>query len=214
MKMFGVKKMDLQLFNDDLFGWLKGKISEEGFDADKVIEDFKKELPKSFIPKGQYNDVASKAEELETQLKSRDEQLSELKEQSKGNEDLEKKIADLEAKNKETQKEYEDKLKETKLNHALERKIEGLNPKKDEDGNTDYSKRAIKSLLDLDIVKLDGDEVKGLDEQLETIKTKAGYLLESEDEKGKGPNFSTGEHKGKSEDTLAEQFKNAFKPSE
>lgn len=210
--MENVLKMDLQLFNDDLFGWLKEEISKEEFKPDEVVEKFKKELPKSFIPKGQYNELSSKVEELEGQITERDNQLKELQEKSSGNEELERKLEELQEKNKKTQEEYEQKLQETKLNHALEKKIESLNPKKDDEGSNELSKKAIKSLLDLDIVKLEGDEVKGLDDQLESIKTKASYLLENDDQEEKGPRFSTGEHKGKDEKDLKDQFIEAFKP--
>lgn len=129
--------------------------------------------------------LESQIEDYKNQLKERDTQLEELSNKAKGNEDLTAQIDELKAQNEQTKTEYENKLNEQAFNHKLENTLSGAKVK---------NAKAVKALLDLDIVKLEDGELKGLNEQLESLKENESYLFESEQE-GTKPNFTTGQHK-------------------
>lgn len=75
---------------------------------------------------------------------------------------LNKQIADLQTK-------YDTDIAAAKLGGALEAALLGAKSK-----NT----KAVRALLNMDEVKLDGDKLLGLDAQLEKLKTDAAYLFE------------------------------------
>ncbi|WP_199775443.1 phage scaffolding protein, partial [Microbulbifer pacificus] len=52
--------------------------------------------------------------------------------------------------------------------------------------------KAIKALLDMDTIKLDGDALKGLDEQLNSLKENESYLFEQEETQPNSPQIVTG----------------------
>jgi chromosome segregation ATPase len=123
-------------------------------EADKAIED---------------------ADELKGQLSDRDKQLKDLSKKAEGNEDLQKQIADLQENNKKTAKEYQDKLDKQafdfKLNEAMAAdKVK--NPK------------AVKALLNLETIKLDGETLIGYKEQSDALKGSDSYLFGEEQPAG------------------------------
>ena len=184
--------------------WLKNLLKDAGLDDSKVDEavgNIKKELPEHFIPKDKYNSSADELKELKEQLSQRDKQLEELSGKAKGNEELEQQIKQLQEQNTQVQTEYQEKLQKQQFDFALEKSLSGAkvrNPK------------AVKALLDMDTIKLDGDNLKGLDEQLKTIKESDGYLFAEEQQETK-PKFTGGEHK-KTETTDTDKWLDAFKP--
>lgn len=147
--------------------------------AKKVLKAYQDSLKDKYIPIERFNEVNEEKKELKTQLEERDVQLKGLKEKVKGNEELTTKITELEEANSATKEEYENKIsalrKETSIELAL----------KDEKAK---NVRAVKALLDLDKVSLDGDNLIGLDEQLKTLKEKESYLFGEDTLKGRGSN--------------------------
>lgn len=123
----------------------------------------------SYIPRAKLKEAADEAKELKRQLQERDTQLETLKTKAAGNEDLLKQINDLKTANQQVQTEWETKLAAQTKGHAIDRAIaeaKGKNPK------------AIKALLDLDKVSLDGENIIGLKEQLEALQTNDAYLFD------------------------------------
>lgn len=62
--------------------WLKELLKKAGVDESKIdglVSDVNKELPKHFVAKQQYNEVAEAKKKLETDVAERDKQLDELK---------------------------------------------------------------------------------------------------------------------------------------
>lgn len=112
-------------------------------------------------------------EDYKQQLVDRDKQLDELSKKAKGNEELTAQIDELKQQNKATKNEYEQKLQEQAFEHTLKDALASAkvrNPK------------AAKALLDLESIKLDGDKLLGLEDQLKTIKESDPYLFEEEKE--------------------------------
>lgn len=122
---------------------------------------------------------ASKATiaDLQTQLGDRDKQLEALKTSSGDNEALKKQITDLQAANKQAKAEYDANLKKVTLGSKIETTLLGAKAK---------STKAVRALLDESKISLDGENVLGLNEQLEGLKKDAAYLF-GEDTKNPPP---------------------------
>lgn len=84
--------------------------------------------------------------------------------------DVEKLKGDI----KTLQDKYDADIAETKRSSAIDVALMGAKPK---DAN---AAKALKSLLNLDEVKLDGDKLLGLDAQLEGLKKSAPYMFEAD----------------------------------
>ena len=143
--------------------------------ADSVITGFG-----TMVPKARLDEKIKEAKEYKEQVTERDTQLTALQSKAAGNEGLLAEITKLQEANQKAQAEYETKLSEQSFNFALESALSGAKVK---------NAKAVKALLDSEKIKLDGNELVGLKEQLEALKTSDAYLFESTEE-GK-PTFST-----------------------
>lgn len=151
---------------------------EEG-KLDGLISDVGKELAKHFIPKDKYNEVAEAKKKLEADLQDRDKQLEELKAAAGSNEELKAQIEQLQAENKKAAEEWQTKFAQMQLDFAIERALTAAKAK-----NT----KAVKALLDMEKVKLDGENLLGLDDQLKAIKESDPYLFGDSGKVGGGTN--------------------------
>ena len=147
-----------ELLGEELFGQvtaaLKGK-GKDNKDVELIINDG------NYIPRAKFNELNEKVKSLEKEIATRDEQLKDLGEKAKGNEELTKQIAALTEANTKTKAEYEAKLKDITLNTAIEKALTA-NQAKYVDllvGKIDKSK-----------LVLDGEKVIGLDEQITGLK--------------------------------------------
>ena len=142
--------------------------------SDEQVESVMKEYGKSI------NDLKEKADKVEglesqiedykNQIEERDNQLEELKKIDA--EGLQAKIDELQQQNEATKTEYEEKLQKQAFEHKLESALAQAKAK---------NVKAVKALLDLDTIKLDGDELLGLEEQLNNLKENESYLFEQEE---------------------------------
>lgn len=119
-------------------------------------------------------------EDYKQQLVDRDKQLDELSKKAKGNEELTAQIDELKQQNKATKNEYEQKLQEQAFEHTLKDALSAAKVR---------NVKAAKALLDLESIKLDGDKLLGLDDQLKAIKESDSYLFEEEKEPGPNPHI-------------------------
>lgn len=162
--------------------WLKELLKKAGIPEDKVdgvIADINKELPKHFIPKDKYNEVAEAKKKLEADIAERDKQLEDLKKAAGSNEELKKQIEALQAENKKAAEEWQAKVAQMQLDFAIERALTNAKAK---------NPKAVKALLDLEKVKLDGDKLLGLDDQLKAIQQSDPYLFGESGKVGGGTN--------------------------
>ncbi len=136
--------------------------------------------------KEQLDSVTTERDNLKEQIVERDTQLEELKKVDA--EGLQAKIDELQQQNETTKTEYEEKLQQQAFDHTLEKTLTGANVR-----NT----KALKALLDLEAIKLDGDKLLNLDSQLEGLKESDPYLFEQEEQNDPKPNFTTGQHQTK-----------------
>ncbi|CDQ41501.1 phage scaffolding protein [Virgibacillus salexigens] len=170
--------MDLQeLLGEELYNQV---VEKAGDNKIAVVSDG------SYIPKEKFNAVNTEKNDYKQQIADRDEQLNELSKKAKGNEELQQEIDQLKEQNETTKNDYETKLQQKEFDHKLESTLSGAKAK-----NT----KALKALLDMDTIKLDGDTLKGLDTQLEGLKESDPYLFEEDQPEGGGkPSFTTGQH--------------------
>lgn len=145
--------------------------------AEKVLAKYV-----NMIPKHRFDEVNEEKKELKNQLEERDAQLKELKAKASGNEELTAKITELEKLNKATKEEYEAKMATLRKETAIELAL------KDEKAK---NVKAVKALLDLEKVSLDGDNLIGLDEQLKSLKETDSYLFGEDKLTGRDPHKDT-----------------------
>ena len=154
--------------------------------VDSVLEAID-EANKERVPRSRLNDKNEEIKELGEQLEERDAQLESLSKQTGDSKQLADEIEKLKAANSETVTKYEQKLQQqafdTKLSDAL-REAKVRNPK------------AVKALLEADNIKLDGDKLLGLDDQLSALKESDAYLFASDEKPalgGRTPHIPTGQ---------------------
>jgi len=162
--------------------WLKELLKKAGIPEDKLdstINDINKELPKYFIPKDKYNEVAEAKKKLESDIAERDKQLEDLKKAAGSNEELKAQIEQLQAENQKAAEEWQAKMSQMQLDFAIEKALAAAKAK---------NAKAVKALLDLEKVKLDGEQLLGLDDQLKTLKETDPYLFGDSGKVGGGTN--------------------------
>jgi myosin heavy subunit len=137
----------------------------------KVVNSIKEKADK-------VESLESQIEDYKQQLADRDKQLEELGEKVKDNEELTAKIDELKQQNETTKTEYEAKLHQQAFDHKLESTLTAAKAK---------NVKAVKALLDLDSIKLDGDNLLGLDDQLDNLKENESYLFETEEKPNPSP---------------------------
>ncbi|CAL83895.1 phage capsid protein [Clostridium botulinum] len=167
---------------------IKDIIGEELFkqlSEDKQKEykdkDFEDVSGGAFIPKSRFDQVNEQSKEYKKQVGERDTQLKDLKEQYKDVDGLKEKVEKLELDNKTQKESYEKQLNDISFSNALEKSLGAFNVK---------DKKLIMALIDKDKLKVDGDNVIGLKEQIEPLQKSHDFLFEKE-VKGTG-SFGTG----------------------
>ncbi|APC82404.1 phage scaffolding protein [Clostridium botulinum] len=105
-----------------------------------------------------------KFDALDEQLKNANTTITDLKKSNKDNETLQTKVGDYETK----VKDYEKKIQDMQFNYALEGALKGANVR-----NT----KAVKALLNLENIKLDGETLIGISEQIEELRKSDSYLF-------------------------------------
>lgn len=152
--------MDLkQLLGEELYTQVMEKAGDNKL---AVVSDG------NWFPKEKFNEKNDEVKDLKKQLKDRDTQLEDLGKKVKGNEELENQIKDLQKANEDTAKEYQDKLNKQAFDFALERSLADAQAK---------NPKAVKALLNAEAIKLDGDKLLGLEEQLKALKESDSYLF-------------------------------------
>jgi predicted RNase H-like nuclease (RuvC/YqgF family) len=162
--------------------WLKELLKKAGIEEaklDGLIADICKELPKHFIPKDKYNEVAEAKKKLEADIQERDNQLEQLKNAAGNSEELKAQIEQLQAENQKAAEEWQAKMAQMQLDFAIEKALAAAKAK---------NAKAVKALLDLEKIKLDGEQLLGLDDQLKAIQQSDPYLFGETGKVGSGTN--------------------------
>lgn len=194
--------MDLkEILGEELY---KQVIEKAGENKIAVVSDG------NWFPKDKFDQVNNDNKELKRQIKDRDDQLTDLKTKAAGNEDLTKQINDLTEQNKKTAAEYQSKLDQQAFDFALKDALSGAKAK---------NPKAVEALLNKEAIKLDGDKLLGLEEQLKNLKESDAYLFDvdtqqqQQQQNNQKPSFSTGQHQrtgGTEPATLADALAQRF----
>ena len=152
---------------------LKFGLTEE--QAEKVLSANIEQL-KGFIPKHRFDEVNTTKKDLESQIADRDKQLEELKKNNKDNEELQNTIKKLQDDNKAATDKYNAELAEIKLAGAVDTALLGADA---------LNVKAVKALLDMSKIKMDGDVLLGINEQIESLKKAedSKFLFETKETK-------------------------------
>ncbi|MBR9648731.1 phage scaffolding protein [Clostridium tyrobutyricum] len=122
-----------------------------------------------YVEKSELDTVNNSIKDYKKQLKDRDKQLEDLKDKAKGNEELTAEIERLKDENKNVAKDYEAKIEKLNFDTKLDKALTGAKAK---------NPKTVKALLNLENLKLDGEDIIGLKEQLEALKESDGYLFD------------------------------------
>ena len=143
----------------------------------KILEGYK-----GFVPPSRFNEVNEAKKSAEQQLAERDKQLADLKKNLAANEEANKQIEALQAENKAAKERYERDLTSFKVNNVVDLALAQSGAK---------NLKAVKALIDFEKIKLDGDKVNGLDEQIKVLTSDkdSSFLFKGEE---KTPNTPTG----------------------
>ncbi len=121
------------------------------------------------------NSLKSKQTELEGQLDTykqrvseRDQQLETLKKAAGDSEKLQAQITKLQEENKKSNEAYENQIKQMRLDSAVDLALTNAGVKDIKFGRVG---------VNLDNIKMDGDKLYGLDEQIAKLKESAPYLF-------------------------------------
>ena len=151
-----MNRRDVDMNKEEL---LKLGLSEE--QTEKVLSVNAEQL-KGFIPKSRFDEVNNTKKQLEKDLKDRDVQLENLKNSSGDLETMKQTIENLQKDNKAAKDNFDAELAKFKLKSAIDNTLLSSNA---------INIKAVKALLDMGRIKLDGEVLIGINEQIEALKT-------------------------------------------
>lgn len=175
--------MDLkELLGEELY---KKVIEKAGDNKIAIVSDG------NWFPKEKFDAKNQEVKDLQKQIEDRDNQLEELKKVDAGA--LEKTISELQETNKTQKSEHEEKIAKQQKEFAIElalRDAGALNTK------------AVKALLDTESIKLDGDTLLGLDDQIKALQKSDAYLFKQQQNPNSPQIFVPGNPNGGGKGTL------------
>lgn len=136
----------------------KDKLLELGLteeQAKAVLEGFK-----GYVPPERFNEVNEAKKNAEALVAERDKQIEGLKKSTGDNEALKAEIEKLQGENKAAKEKYESDLRTIKINNAIDTALTSAGAK---------NLKATRALLDMEKITIDGDSVKGVDEQIKSL---------------------------------------------
>ena len=146
--------------------WLKTILGDAY--TDEIDKKVSEQIGKNFVPRSEFNTANEAKKALEQQIAERDKQLKDFEKLSGDNEELQKQLAEAKEANKAAKAEYESNLKKVKLDSKVETALLSAKAK---------NVKAVRALLDESKISLDGENVLGLQEQLEQVKKENPYLF-------------------------------------
>ena len=159
-----------------MLDWLKSILGEAY--TEEIDKKVSEEIGKGFVARADFNAANESRKNLEATVKDRDKQLEELKKLNP--EQLQAEITRLQGENKTAAEKYEADLRAAKLNYAVETNLAKAGA---------VNSKAVKALLDISKISLDGENLIGFDEQLKSLKeTEKWAFATTPDVPGNGGN--------------------------
>ncbi|WP_409068851.1 phage scaffolding protein [Clostridium caseinilyticum] len=172
----------------DIIGEAYSQIPE---DLQKKYKDIDLVDSSNYVEKKELDTANNSIKEYKKQVGERDVQLKNLKEKYKDVDGLKEQVEQLESDNKTQKEAYEKQLNDIAFNNALEKSLGAYKIK---------DSKLVMALIDKDKLKVDGDTVIGLKEQIEPLEKSHDFLFEKE-VKGTGSFGTGGGDKGGGEST-------------
>ena len=155
----------------------KEKLLELGLTEDqaaRVLEGFK-----GYIPPERFNEVNEAKKNAEAMVAERDAQISKLKKSEGIGEELKAQIETLQAENKAAREKYESDIKALKIDNAIDAALTAAGAK---------NLKAARALLDMEKIALDGESVKGVEDQIKAlVSDEASSFMFAAKSEGKAP---------------------------
>ena len=133
-------------------------------------------------------DITNLQEKVSSLTNERDKQLDRLQKSSKDVDDLNEQIKQLQSDNKKANEEWQNKLATQTKNFKIETALREAKAK---------NVKAVLPFIDTEKVTVDGDSLKGLDDQIKAIQQSDSYLFEESKPEPKiniGGKFNNGEN--------------------
>lgn len=135
-------------------------ITDGALNIDVLMTQINSEFPKHAVPKETFNQTNNELKQAKKDVATRDEQLEALKNVEGDTTNLKAEIERIKGENKKSVEKYEAEIAEIKRSTAIDRALETAKAK---------IPKAVKALLDLDKIKLDGETLIGMEDQLKTL---------------------------------------------
>ena len=175
--------MDLkELLGEELY---KKVIEKAGDNKIAIVSDG------NWFPKEKFDAKNQEVKDLQQQIKDRDTQLEELKKVDAGA--LEKTISELQEANKTQKSEHEEKIAKQQKEFAIELALRDAGA---------LNSKAVKALLDTESIKLDGETLLGLDDQVKALQESDAYLFKQQQNPNSPQIFVPGNPNGGGNGTL------------
>lgn len=143
-------------------------------DLQKRYKDIDLVDSSNYIEKSELETANKTIKQYKKDIEKRDKDLTDLQSKIKDNEELNTEIEQLKADNKKASEEYEAKLNQVKFENALEKALIKSKAK---------NNKAVKALLDIEKIKLDGENLLGFDDQIKALEESDAYLFLKEETK-------------------------------
>ena len=160
--------------------FLKEALKKLGLEQDVIESTVETIMAEHGKALGESKDAASKLAEaqaevtkLTSDIESRDKDIEKLKKSGVASEELQTQLSELQKKYDADKETHKATLLETKKSAAIEIALTNAKAR----NNT-----AVKALLDIESIKLEGDELKGLEKQIEALKEESAFLFEAGEE--------------------------------
>ena len=165
---------------------LKEKLGEELYNQvnEKLGDDTSKLIINdngSYIPKARFDEVNTQKTELNKQLTDIQKKVKALGPLAEDNEELKKQVTNLGADIETNQTKYKANTKKMTLDFAIKTAISYAKPA------TEKSAKAIFALLDTSKISLDGDNLMGIDDQLNDLKENEAHFFGTVRKQGNEP---------------------------
>ena len=145
----------------------------EGDAIETVMAELGKEKTAAQDLQHKLDDANSDKEALSTQVKERDEKIASLGETAGASEKLKEQVSQLQNSIKEKDDAHASELAKNKLDSAVKLALVEANV---------HDPNDVISQIDLETVKLEDGKVKGLDEQIKSVKENKPYLFKEEEQ--------------------------------
>lgn len=155
-----------EIIGEELFKQLSAEKQKE-YEA----KDYEDVSDGAYVPKSRFDQVNKESKDYKKQVEDRDTQITNLKEEYKDVDGIKDKLSTLEKDNKTQKETYEKQLSDIAFSNALEKGLGAYSLK---------DKKLIMALIDKDKLKVDGENVIGLKEQIEPLQKSHDFLFEKE----------------------------------